>query len=385
MPTFFSSESARAARRRAEISRRLRRFAPPFFASAATLALCVGCGTTKFSDTGRTATEQLLISSAMEQVVDEYDYSRLAGLKVFLKIANSATDADYLKSLLRQQLAANGVFIKDSQDDADYILEVAPGTVGTNRYEMMYGIPETSIPSIGTIEATSIPEFALIKRTDQKAQVKLLMWAYNKQTGAIVWQSGVKTKTSNIRDRWIFGAGPFTNASFEGGKTRLGGDAVPTPTITGEKISQSEKPSVLTEAVYNEIDEKALQRLAKIREEGLADALAAEETLADDSEGLEIDDGKENATEKDAKNEETAQNAQTTENKETAQNAQAAENKETAQNNATTPTPPIGAIPTPTSAPLPPPTKNDDDFRLDFGDDAVLELRSVYVPDGRKR
>ncbi len=326
----------------------------------------------------------------MEQVVDEYDYSRLAGLKVYLKIANSATDSDYLKSLLRQQLAANGVFVKDAEDAADYILEVAPGTVGTNRYEMMYGIPETSIPAIGTIEATAIPEFALIKRTDQKAQVKLVMWAYNKQTGSIIWQSGVKTKTSNIRDRWIFGAGPFTNASFEGGKTRLGADAVPTPTTLGEKISQSEKPSVLTEAVYNEIDEKAMERLAKIREEGLADALAPEtEEVAAAEEGLEIDDGKDEETAEAAQKSEAAEAAGTAGTGEVAQNSENAQTPSGAVAPASTngASSAAGAVPIPAVVPAPAAPKGeiDDDLRLDFGDDAVLELRSVYVPDGRKR
>lgn len=246
---------------------------------AATLAssCLVGCGTTKFSDTSRTATEQLLISSAMEDLVDQYDYSRLAGLKVFVKSANTTTDGDYLKSLVRQQLAANGAFVKDAEDAADYIVEVAPGAVGTNRYELMYGIPETKIPAIGAMTTgTSIPEFALIKRSDQKASVKLRIWAYNKTTGAIIWQSGVNTTSSHIRDSWIFGAGPFTTATYDNSGLRLGADKA-IPQTFGEKTSQAEKTSVCAEAAYQELDEKAIERLQKIREEGLASAIDAQE------------------------------------------------------------------------------------------------------------
>lgn len=251
------------------------------------LGLLSGCGTTKFSDTGRTATEQLLISSAMEDLVDQYDYSRLAGLKVFIKTANSATDGDYLKSLVRQQLAANGAFIKDEESAADYIVEIAPGVVGTNRYELMYGIPETTIPAIGSVtSATSIPEFALIKRTDQKAQVKLRMWAYNKTTGAIIWQSGINTTSSQIRDRWIFGAGPFTTATYDDAGLRLGGDqALPQSKDSGKQ--QDEKTSVSSAASYQELDEKAMERLQKIREEGLAKAIQEEE--ADSTSSLEVE------------------------------------------------------------------------------------------------
>ena len=256
------------------------------------LAFVAGCGTTKFSDTSRTATEQLLISSAMEDLVDQYDYSRLAGLKVFVKSANTTTDGDYLKSLVRQQLAANGAFVKDDETQADYIVEVAPGAVGTNRYELMYGVPETTIPAIGSMTtATSIPEFALIKRTDQKAQVKLRMWAYNKTTGAIIWQSGIMTKSSQIRDRWIFGAGPFTTATYDNSGLRLGGDQA-IPQSFNDNETDDEKTSVATEAAYHELDEKAIERLQKLREEGLAKAIEEDEP----EEQLEIEEEESNKT-----------------------------------------------------------------------------------------
>lgn len=241
------------------------------------MAVCVvallGCGTTKWSDTGRTATEQLLISSAMDSVLDDFDFSPLSGRKVFIKDEGVAsTDKGYLLSLLRQQLAANGVFIQEKKDDAEYILEVSTGAVGTNRYDLMYGVPETSVPAVLTLgTATSIPEIPFVKRTDQKAQIKLTMWAYHKETGAIIWQSGEKIETASIRNRWIFGAGPFTNSSFNE-KTEVGGNAVDVPfdNIFGQRVAKNEKPSVKTEAVYRELDQDAIKRLEDIRKEGLA-------------------------------------------------------------------------------------------------------------------
>jgi len=137
------------------------------------ILLAAGCGTTKWSDTSRTATEQLLISSAMDDVIDEFDFYPLTGRKIYIESKGvSATDKEYLLSLLRQQLSANGVFLQDTKDTADYILEVSTGAVGTNRYDLMYGVPETSVPSFLTLgAATTIPEVSIIKRTDQKAQI----------------------------------------------------------------------------------------------------------------------------------------------------------------------------------------------------------------------
>ena len=171
----------------------------------AAIFLAAGCGTTKFSDTARTATEQMLISSAMEDAVDEFNFYPLSGRKVFMKSDGvAATDKEYLLSILRQQLAANGVLLQEKPEDADYVLEVATGTVGTDRYDLIYGTKETTVPGFMTGGGSVIPEIALIKRTDQQAKVKLTMWAYNVKTGAIVWQSGQKNSTSSVRDRWVF-------------------------------------------------------------------------------------------------------------------------------------------------------------------------------------
>jgi hypothetical protein len=49
----------------------------------------IGCGTTRMSDTQRTATEQLLISNAVDQAVSQIDFRPLAGKRVYF-------DAQYL-------------------------------------------------------------------------------------------------------------------------------------------------------------------------------------------------------------------------------------------------------------------------------------------------
>src|SRR5690348_1502436 len=60
-----------------------------WYGAAAALVLLSGCGTTRMTDTQRTATEQLLISNAIDQSVSRIDVSALAGKRVFL-------DAQYL-------------------------------------------------------------------------------------------------------------------------------------------------------------------------------------------------------------------------------------------------------------------------------------------------
>src|SRR6266404_9480553 len=57
-----------------------------------------GCGTTRMSDTQRTATEQLLISNAVDQTVSQLDFRFLAGNSVFLdpQFLDNVTDRGYL-------------------------------------------------------------------------------------------------------------------------------------------------------------------------------------------------------------------------------------------------------------------------------------------------
>ncbi len=232
--------------------------------------ISAGCGTTKWTDTSRTGTEQLLITSAIDDVVDEIDFYPLSGRKVFIKKEGiNCSDSVYLFSVLRQQLAANGVFVRDKEEEAEYVLEVAPGAVGTDRYDLIYGISSTNVPSVLTGGvATSIPEVSFVKRTDQKAEVKLMLWAYNKKSGAIIWQSGRKTKTAYIRNRWILGIGPITKSSFNN-KIIVSGDEVKVKNSKfGEIVAGNERPSVKTEAVYREVDQKSLERLEEIRKEG---------------------------------------------------------------------------------------------------------------------
>ena len=244
-----------------------------------------GCGTTKFSDTTRTATEQMLISSAMEDAVDEFNLYPLSGRKVFMKTDGvSATDKEYLLTLLRQQLAANGVLLQEKQEDADYVLEVATGAVGTDRYELTYGTKETTVASFLPGGGTTIPEIALIKRTDQQAKVKLMMWAYNIKTGAIVWQSGQKNSTSSVRDRWVMGVGPIRKSSFSD-TTQIAGDDVPPEMRFGENVAHDDHPTVRSEAVYRELDQAAIDRLEEIRKAGfdMMTLVAEEESAGGDS------------------------------------------------------------------------------------------------------
>src|SRR5262245_29739463 len=77
----------------------------------------VGCGTTRVTDTTRTATEQLLVSTSVDQAVSELDFTQLAGRTVFFdpQYLEGVVDRGYVVSSLRQHLLSCGCLLQEER------------------------------------------------------------------------------------------------------------------------------------------------------------------------------------------------------------------------------------------------------------------------------
>jgi hypothetical protein len=190
-----------------------------------------GCGTTRSTDTTRTATEQLLVSDAIDRALQSMNLQTLSGQTVFLdesKVAD-VVDKNYLLSSLRQYLLANGCSLKEKREEADFVVEVRAGAVGTDRSDLLFGMPSMNVPQIALIQPVNaiIPEIPIAKRKDQRGVAKIAVFAYHRQTGAPVWQSGLIHEESSANDVWILGAGPFQRGTIYSG-TEFAGAAINT-------------------------------------------------------------------------------------------------------------------------------------------------------------
>lgn len=206
-------------------------------ALAAALAGMCGCGTTRWSDTQRTATEQLLISNAIDKAIAEFNFTMLEGREVFFdsSFLKGVTDENYIVSSMRQHLLASGCILRESKEQAEFVVEARSGGVGTDRSDLLFGVPAVTVPSVpGMALPSTIPELPLAKSTNQKAVAKLAVFAYNRETGRPVMQTGVDPITSTAKNSWIFGAGPFQRGSvYEG--TKFAGDQFEIPIIGGRE------------------------------------------------------------------------------------------------------------------------------------------------------
>ena len=188
-----------------------------------------GCGTTRQTDTNRTATEQLLVSDAIDRALQSLNVQTLAGQSVYFDESklSDVVDKNYLCSSLRQYLLANGCNLRDKREDADFVVEARAGAVGTDRSDLLFGLPSMNVPQIALVQPVNaiIPEIPIAKRKDQRGIAKIAVFAYHRQTGAPVWQSGLIHEESSANDVWILGAGPFQRGTIYEG-TEFAGSAI---------------------------------------------------------------------------------------------------------------------------------------------------------------
>jgi hypothetical protein len=210
-----------------------------------------GCGTTRVTDTQRTATEQLLVSNAVDQAVSQLDFRVLAGKPVYFdaQYLAGSIDRGYVVSSLRQHLLASGCILQEDRAQATYVVEARSGGIGTDRHQVLIGVPEMNVPSLLPGQPTLIPEIPLAKRTDQKGVAKLAVFAYNRRTGRPVWQSGVVRMVSTSKDTWLLGAGPFRQGTIGDG-TEFAGQPLPIPQIPlpllrGKEHGNEESPPAI--------------------------------------------------------------------------------------------------------------------------------------------
>lgn len=186
-------------------------------------AVLAGCGTTGTSNTQRTATEQLLISDAIDRTVQAINFSTLAGESVYFDERHlyEAVDNGYLISSLRQHLLASGCILKDDREAATYVVEPRAGAIGTDHDDLLFGIPATNLPQVTMLGGLppALPEVPIIKRRHQRGIAKIAVFAYRRDTGEPIWQSGIATNESTANDVWFFGAGPFKKGTIHKGTT----------------------------------------------------------------------------------------------------------------------------------------------------------------------
>jgi hypothetical protein len=143
------------------------------------------CTTYRESEPGRTATEQLLFSTAVDRVCNKLALQIPDGSKVFVDASFvEGTDSKYLVASLRDRILKRGGNLVAAREQADLVFEPRVGALSVDRKETLVGIPSVPIP-IPLAGDLKLPELALFKRDRQQGVVKLALASYDAKTGEV--------------------------------------------------------------------------------------------------------------------------------------------------------------------------------------------------------
>lgn len=240
--------------------------------------ISAGCGQLK----SHTATEQILLSNAVDEAVQKLDFTPLSGKKVFVdtsyvrdgKQYGSVHDG-YLISSVRQQMMADGCLLFDKREEADVIVEARVGTLGADAHEITYGLPASSaLSSAATVMGAgaplpAIPEISLAKRTQNDGAAKVALFAFDAKTREPLWQSGVSLAKTTTANTWFLGAGPWPKRK----RWRLFGGS-----DEEEKVVSSSKEDSSTRGKIAFDDSHVFPALRKLRDTPKTELIAKEET-----------------------------------------------------------------------------------------------------------
>lgn len=189
----------------------------------ALLLFASGCGATK----SYTATDQLLMSDAVDATVAKLDFSPLTGRRVYLDATYLKTqksslliDSDYVISSLRQQMVGSGVLLVETREESDLVAEARIGALGLDGHNVTYGLPASSALASASSVFTNtpilpaIPEISFARHEAKSGAAKLAVFAYERESRQPVWQSGIAKSSSSARDTWVLGAGPWQRGTI---------------------------------------------------------------------------------------------------------------------------------------------------------------------------
>lgn len=178
----------------------------PVLALAVILGL-TGCTTARVTEPGQTATEQLLISVAIDHAVDQLNPTIPAGTKVFVDaqyVDNAPGDAalytKYFVASVRDRLLRQGARLVEDRKTADMVAELRTGGQSIDHHSLLIGVPAVPIP-IPLVGTLSTPRIAFYSNDRHTGIAKLAITAYDKD-GALTASTGPTFGESNLTE-WV--------------------------------------------------------------------------------------------------------------------------------------------------------------------------------------
>ncbi|WP_428246729.1 DUF6655 family protein [Ferrovibrio sp.] len=152
----------------------------------ALLVVLAGCSTVKETDTGRTATEQMLLSTAADRAAEQTAEKIPAGSTVFVdeRFVEGA-DGKYAIAAIRDHILRRGARLVAERKDAAMAVELRIGALAVDDKNTLVGIPDFGVP-IPLAGNVNVPEIALFKKRRRQGVIKIAATTIDTRTGELV-------------------------------------------------------------------------------------------------------------------------------------------------------------------------------------------------------
>lgn len=149
-----------------------------------------GCASSLVTNPPRSATEQLLLSSAADRAMASVDLDIFAGRTVYVDFTYfDSYDSKYAEGEVRDAVSRAGALLTDNETNADVIIQARAGALAIDATTILVGIPNMSVP-IPLSVPIEIPEIAFYKTETQHSYAKIALLAYVNKTRAHIYSSG---------------------------------------------------------------------------------------------------------------------------------------------------------------------------------------------------
>lgn len=179
--------------------------APGWGIAACCLLWLTGCAIPQeVSKTPRSATEQLLLSQAVERALDGLSVPLPDGESVRVEVSGLQTDRAHLhideqderfgvidspswdlafvRDLIAGRLGEMGYLVRKHAEEATYLIRILVHSMGTNQGKTFFGIP----PIQSLIIPFALPALTLYQEQDQLAHVRFHLDVFEAATGRFV-------------------------------------------------------------------------------------------------------------------------------------------------------------------------------------------------------
>jgi Family of unknown function (DUF6655) len=170
------------------------------------LAMCGlgACTTVRESSPQRTATEQLLISTAVDRAIAQVNLKIPAGTKVFVDADQlEGSDGKYAAGEMKDRLLRNGAHLVNDKGNADAVVEVRAGALSIDDKQTLVGIDSFDAPIPFAGQAAKIPQLALYNDKVRQGVAKIAAFGYSRSDGKLIDVTGPQFGYSHQYERTL--------------------------------------------------------------------------------------------------------------------------------------------------------------------------------------